>query len=90
MLYLNARFNRAFRDLLRPSYTYWNNNIVGYQNRINGNYVRRLNIDQAMMPYAVSSIEIENSTYINTHHLKERLIKEGKKENKCECCGLST
>lgn len=64
MLYLNARFNRAFRDLLRPTYTYWNNNIVGYQNRIQGNYVRRLNVDQAMMPYAVSSIEIENSTYI--------------------------
>ena len=64
MLYLNARFNRAFRDLLRPTYTYWNNNIVGYQNRILGNYVRRLNVDQAMMPYAVNSIEIENSTYI--------------------------
>ena len=39
---------------------------------------------------SLDSILVENSTFINTHHLKERLIKEGKKENKCECCGLST
>lgn len=64
MLYLNARFNRAFRDLLRPTYTNWNYNIIGHQARINGNYVRRINIDQAMMPYAMSGIEIENSTHI--------------------------
>ena len=59
MLYLNARFNRAFRDLLRPSYTNWNNNIIGHQNRINGNYVRRINVGQAMMPYAVNNIELD-------------------------------
>ena len=64
MLYLNARFNRAFRDLLRPSYTNWNNNIIGHQNRINGNYVRRINVGQAMMPYAVNNIELDNSTHI--------------------------
>lgn len=64
MLYLNARFNRAFRDLLRPTYTNWNYNIIGHQARINGNYVRRINIDQAMIPYAVSGIEVENSTHI--------------------------
>ena len=64
MLYLNARFNRAFRDLLRNNYTNWNYNIIGHQNRIGGNYVRRINLDQAMMPYAVSGIEIENSTHI--------------------------
>ena len=64
MLYLNARFNRAFRDILRPSYTNWNNNIIGHQNRINGNYVRRINVGQAMMPYAVNNIELDNSTHI--------------------------
>lgn len=68
MLYLNARFNRTFRDLLRPTYTNWNYDVYGYQTRINGNYVRRLNIDQAMMPYAVSGIEVENSTHIISDH----------------------
>lgn len=64
MLYLNARFNRAFRDLIRNSLSQWNYNVVGYQARIRGNYVRRLNTDQAMMPYAVNNIEIENSTHL--------------------------
>lgn len=32
-------------------------------------------------------ILIENSTFNSTYHLKERLLKEGIKERKCECCG---
>ena len=64
MLYLNARFNRAFRDLIRQSLAQWNYNVIGYQARIRGNYVRRLNTDQAMMPYAVNNIEIENTIVI--------------------------
>ena len=35
----------------------------------------------------LSEICIENSTYLNTCHLKERLYKEGLKERKCELCG---
>jgi hypothetical protein len=64
MLYLNARFNRAFRDLLRSTMSNWNYDVIGYQSRIHGNYVRRLNTDQAMMPYAVNNIEIVNTTHI--------------------------
>lgn len=32
---------------------------------------------------------IINSTYNNTHRLKNRLFEVGLKENKCECCGLT-
>ena len=39
---------------------------------------------------SLDSILIEHSAYVNTYHLKERLIKEGVKENKCEICGIST
>ena len=35
----------------------------------------------------LNRILIENSTYTNTSHLKERLYKEGLKEHKCELCG---
>lgn len=35
----------------------------------------------------LSEILVEHSTFINTHHLRERLLKEGVKEYKCECCG---
>ena len=35
----------------------------------------------------MSEILIENSTYKSTTSLKSRLIKEGIKEVKCECCG---
>jgi Zn finger protein HypA/HybF involved in hydrogenase expression len=36
----------------------------------------------------LSEILVENSTY-NTTHLRKRLIKDGVKEYKCECCNLS-
>jgi len=39
---------------------------------------------------SLDSILVKDSTYVNTHHLKERLIKEGLKENKCEICGISS
>lgn len=35
----------------------------------------------------INEILIENSTYINTNHLKLRLYNEGLKERKCEKCG---
>ena len=35
---------------------------------------------------SLSEILVENSTYINTGHLRERLLKEGVIEYKCECC----
>ena len=36
-----------------------------------------------------NSILVENSTYKDATKLKKRLIKEGIKENKCECCGIT-
>lgn len=35
----------------------------------------------------LDDILVENSTYLNTSHLKERLLKEGLLEYKCEICG---
>jgi hypothetical protein len=35
----------------------------------------------------LSEILVEHSTFVNTYHLRERLLKEGVKEYKCECCG---
>lgn len=35
----------------------------------------------------LSDILVENSTYIHTSNLKDRLYKEGLKERKCELCG---
>lgn len=37
--------------------------------------------------YELSDVLIENSPYINTNHLKNRLIKEGLLEYKCSICG---
>ena len=37
----------------------------------------------------IQDILVEHSTYINTNHLRDRLLKEGLKEYKCECCGNS-
>ena len=68
MLYLNARFNRTFRDLLRASVANWNNDVWGYRSSIRNTYVRRFNSDQAMLPYAVNNIDITNSTHIISEH----------------------
>lgn len=35
----------------------------------------------------IQEILVEHSHYVNTNHLRERLLKEGIKEHKCECCG---
>jgi len=35
----------------------------------------------------LSEILVENSTYTSTHHLKNRLYKEGLKKRECELCG---
>lgn len=40
-------------------------------------------------PKPLNEILVEHSTWINTNNLKKRLLKEGLKERKCECCGLS-
>ena len=39
---------------------------------------------------SLSEILVEHSTFTSTYHLKDRLIKEGIKISKCECCGLTT
>lgn len=40
-------------------------------------------------PKEMSEILVENSTYLNSNNLRQRLIKEGYKEHKCEHCGLT-
>ena len=40
-------------------------------------------------PKDLSEILVENSTWVNTNHLKQRLLKENIKEYKCEICGRS-
>lgn len=37
----------------------------------------------------LEEILVEHSTYVNTNHLRQRLLNEGLKERKCECCGNS-
>ena len=37
----------------------------------------------------LDEVLIKNSTWVNTNHLKKRLLKENLKEYKCECCGNS-
>ena len=39
--------------------------------------------------YSLDEILVENSTYANLSRLKERLVKEGRMEYKCEKCGIS-
>lgn len=36
----------------------------------------------------LNEILVENSSFTNTNHLKQRLLNEGIKEPQCECCGL--
>ena len=35
----------------------------------------------------LNEILVEHSTFVNANHLRERLLKEGLKQRKCECCG---
>ena len=37
----------------------------------------------------IDKILIEHSTYVSTNALRHRLLNEGLKERKCECCGSS-
>lgn len=38
-------------------------------------------------PRPLEEVLVENSTWVNTNNLRKRLLKEGIKEYKCECCG---
>lgn len=42
---------------------------------------------QIKTPTPLEEILTKDSTFINSNHLKKRLIKEKVKEYKCECCG---
>lgn len=35
----------------------------------------------------LENVLVENSTWVNSNNLRKRLLKEGIKEHKCECCG---
>lgn len=39
--------------------------------------------------YSLEEILVENSSYANISRLKQRLVKEGKMEYKCQKCGIS-
>ena len=39
-----------------------------------------------VQPRKLSEILVEHSTWINSNNLRQRLLKEGIKEYKCECC----
>ncbi len=39
--------------------------------------------------YSLDEILVKDSSYVNTSHLRERLLKENIKERKCECCNNS-
>lgn len=49
--------------------------------------LKKLNIFKTI---PLIKILVENSTYLNTHTLKRRLLKEGLKFNKCEICDLES
>ena len=38
-------------------------------------------------PQPLSEILVEHSSFVNANHLRERLLKEGLKQRRCECCG---
>lgn len=40
-----------------------------------------------MVAKPLNDILVENSTWTSTDKLRQRLLKEGIKEHKCECCG---
>lgn len=44
---------------------------------------------QIKNPTPIEEILVENSKFINSNHLRERLIKSGLKDERCEMCGLS-
>ncbi len=35
----------------------------------------------------LSEILVEHSAFVNANHLRERLLREGLKQHRCECCG---
>ena len=37
----------------------------------------------------LEEVLVEHSTWVNTNNLRKRLLREGIKERKCECCGLT-
>ena len=41
-------------------------------------------------PYKPASYYFDNKQQINSHKLKEKLIRDRLKENKCELCGIDT
>ncbi len=40
-------------------------------------------------PQPLEMILVGHSTFVNANHLRERLLREGIKQRKCECCGLT-
>lgn len=46
-------------------------------------------VPSASAKYSLEEILVENSSYENIARLKQRLVKEGKMEYKCQNCGIS-
>lgn len=49
----------------------------------------RKNYRQIKLAQPLSEILVENSNFVNSNNLRKRLIKEGVKEYRCECCKLT-
>lgn len=47
------------------------------------------NYRQIKLAQPLSEILVENSNFVNSNNLRKRLIKEGVKEYRCECCKLT-
>lgn len=56
--------------------------------KLNQNRLLSMNKGRRIYSIPLSQILVENSTYQNMKRLKIRLMNEGYKENKCECCGI--
>ena len=67
-------------------------NLRGYNYQALYARIKRSGIDTSHMTgrdgQPLSEILVENSTYLKTGHLKNRLFKEGLKKPKCEECGI--
>ena len=51
--------------------------------------IQKFRRERCKLRYPLDDILNGKYTYYSTSHLNKRLIKEGYKEQKCECCGMT-
>lgn len=77
----------------------FNLNICGSQYRATNEKIKALNLDTSRFDTSkykrgnrakkIEDVLTSSSKFLNTHHLKKRLVKEGKLEYKCSVCSIS-